>query len=790
VHLGRSLELLPVLYGIWLAGAAYVVLEPGLPDTLIAYMAADAGIQVVVTGHGGTAGPSGIPDGVTVVALDQLWQAPDGGTDSGTGLAEVPADALAYVCYTSGSTGRPKGVEIEHRALRNFVAWNTQALGLSGGDRDPFLAAPHFDGMVMDTWPALTAGATVVIPEGPLPVGAALQRWLLDQRITVAPLVTPLAESILDLTWPQDCALRAVMTGGEQLGPHPWNTLPFCVWNSYGPTEGTITSTAAPIPRDFPADRLPSIGRPIWNVSVHVLDEQLEPVPAGVTGELFLGGAGLARGYRGQPALTADRFIVHPVTGERLYRTGDFARFQPDGLIHFAGRRDGQVKLRGYRIELGEIEATLARYSGVHQVAVLADEVRGRARRLVAVIVPGTGEQVDADAVREWAGGQLPAYMVPAAIAVRPDPPRTTSGKLDRPALAAMFAELTAGSGQEFEAPQTPTQLALAGIWQDELGVSTPVGLHDNFFTLGGSSLTAVRVVQRVGTQLRATLDVGRFFQNPTVAAVARFVGAAEAADRADPPPDGTVVLLAGDISAPRAIYLIHALPGEVTIYLPLAGQLAGQQAAGAAVYGVRSPAILGEPATPAEGLIARYADDILVSADDRDMVLVGWSLGGVLAHDIARELAARGRPPALLGLLDPPLHEADRLAEDAAKALAATRHLSGVDRAAAVISELGIEDVLALAAPGERAAVARAVVCTTQLLAARRPGVGADLPVLCVRPAADLAASRPPDVVERWFPAPSLLYLDMTHFDLITTSAARDIGCALERELEELDGK
>ena len=329
---------------------------------------------------------------------------------------------LAYVIYTSGSTGQPKGVAVEHRALLNLVGWHRETYRVTETDRATQVAGVGFDACVWELWPYLTAGASIHIPDESIRTDPErLREWLVMEKITLSFLPTPLAEAVLGLEWPRDVALRALLTGGDRLRRYVPHDLPFEFVNHYGPTENTVVTTFGKVPFVSETESAPSIGRPIGNTQVYLLDEQMEPVPVGVAGEMYIGGEGLARGYWKRPEMTEEKFVVNPYgkrKGERLYRTGDLCRYRADGNIEFIGRRDEQVKIRGYRIELGEIEGVMGKHEGVKECVVVVREEEPGNKRLVGYVVRregvGTGVGTSPEELRGYLKEKLPEYMVPS----------------------------------------------------------------------------------------------------------------------------------------------------------------------------------------------------------------------------------------------------------------------------------------------------------------------------------------------------------------------------------------
>ncbi|MBV9706298.1 MAG: amino acid adenylation domain-containing protein [Chloroflexi bacterium] len=389
----RSLDMVVGLLGILKAGGAYVPLDPAYPPERLAFMLADAQISVLITQqHLTTRLPT---DGVRMVCLDSDEAILAKQSEADPVPSPMVTD-LAYVIYTSGSTGQPKGVEITHDSLLNLVFWHHHAFSVTPNDRATQVASMAFDALGWELWPYLTIGASVYLPDEDTRVAPVLLRdWLVENSITITFLPTLLAEHVMALEWPPTTSLRLLLTGADTLHHYPAPTLPFAVVNNYGPTEATVVSTSGRVfPTTHPAIP-PSIGYPIANTQVYILDEHLHQVPVGEPGELYIGGVGLAKGYLNRPALTAEKFIAHPFSDDpsaRLYRTGDLARYLPDGQVAFMGRTDHQVKIRGFRVELGEIETVLHQHPAVHQAVVTVREDVSGEKRLVAYVV--TGQQV------------------------------------------------------------------------------------------------------------------------------------------------------------------------------------------------------------------------------------------------------------------------------------------------------------------------------------------------------------------------------------------------------------
>jgi amino acid adenylation domain-containing protein len=501
VALERSAELVIALLAVLRAGAAYLPLDPSYPAGRIEFMLADARPAAVVTAR-----DMQLP---AEVDLPRLPAGPRPGNP-------------AYVIYTSGSTGRPKGVVIPHRGIVNRLAWMQAAYRLGPGDRVLQKTPVSFDVSVWEFFWPLLEGATMVLarPGGHGDPGY-LSRVIAAAGVTTTHFVPAMLESFLDSADLGACgSLRRVICSGEALpgllARRFAASLGADLHNLYGPTETSVDSTAWQCGTG-PGD--PPIGRPIANTRVFVLDRWLAPVPPGVAGELYIAGAGLARGYHRQPVLTAGRFVACPSgSGERMYRTGDLARWTADGVLEFAGRSDDQVKIRGFRIEPGEVAAVLAAAPGVRQAVVTAREHGPGDVRLVAYVVPADGAVAAGldGVVREFAARRLPEYMVPSAVLVLDALPLTLNGKVNRAALPAPdYAATVSDAG-----PRNEREAALCQLFAQVLGVER-VGVHDSFFDLGGHSLLAVRLVSWVRMTLGAELGIRAVFDAPTVAELA-----------------------------------------------------------------------------------------------------------------------------------------------------------------------------------------------------------------------------------------------------------------------------
>ncbi len=521
IRLPRGIDLVVAELAVFKTGAAIQPMDPAHPAERVAYMLAESRVTALVTAADDTAGA---PAHVPVVSVDDPGLS--GPADAGApARAAGPAEGhhLAYVVYTSGSTGRPKGVMVEHYQFANLAAWHRSRFGLTQGSRTTLVASPGFDFSLWEVWPTLTAGGQVHIPgTGTLLSAEELQRWLLEREIEVSLLPTALGIRLLDLPWPARTPLRKLCLGGEQLTRRPAPTLPFELVNAYGPTEITAIATTGDVaPASPDDDGPPSIGGPVDGAALYVLDPEMEPVPCGVTGELYIGGVGVGRGYVARPDLTAERFVPDPfgrVPGGRLYRTGDLVRMRQDGTIDFVGRADSQVKLRGYRVELGEIGSVLRGHPAVGDVHVMVRTAPGTGeQRLAAYVVPAAGERPDPEHLRRFLERSLPAYMIPGSFTALDRLPLTRNGKVDWRALPDP-AERAPRTGPA--APSEGTEARIAAVWCEVLGLRQ-VGRDDNFFDCGGHSLLLADVRTRLRTLFGRDIPIVKLFEFVTIRALA-----------------------------------------------------------------------------------------------------------------------------------------------------------------------------------------------------------------------------------------------------------------------------
>ncbi|HKS08829.1 MAG TPA: amino acid adenylation domain-containing protein [Pyrinomonadaceae bacterium] len=564
----RSLEMFVGVLGVLKAGGAYLPIDPNYPLERRNFMIEDSGASVVLT-----------PESINELVSK--------GLDHEAPTTDVDLDNLAYVIYTSGSTGRPKGVAVSHGALLNLVSWHNSTFNISASDRATLLAGVSFDASVWELWPYMSYGASLDLPPDDLrssPEG--LRDWITRRAVTISFVPTPVAEPMLALEWSFETKLRTLLTGGDRLHTWPTASFPFAVVNNYGPTENAVVSTSGLVGREGGAPgTAPTLGRPIGNVGIYIVDQRGEPVPVGVTGELWVGGDSQARCYLNRPGLSAEMFVPDALSGKagaRLYRTGDLARYLPNGEIEFLGRSGSQVKIRGHRIELGEIETALRETDGVREAVVNCWEQLPGDQCLVAYVVRDeSAVVVTSNDLRSTLREQLPDYMVPSFVVLLDELPLTDNGKIDRRALPVPAP----ANVHDDAAPRTPTEELLSNIWAQILRLRS-VGLHDNFFDLGGHSLLATQVVSRVRETFNVELLLRALFEHPTIAGLAQSIDTALQAEAVGTLTPIERVDRAGKLPlsfAQQRLWFIDKLSSGNTVYnIQVAVRLLGQLDRGA----------------------------------------------------------------------------------------------------------------------------------------------------------------------------------------------------------------
>ncbi|WP_430333760.1 non-ribosomal peptide synthase/polyketide synthase [Rhodococcus sp. ACT016] len=639
----RSVDLLVGMYAVLAAGGGYVPIDPDQPAERNAYILDTANpVLVLSTSRDGT----DLPGAEKVVRLDALDVSmySDAPVTDAERSAPLRPDNAAYVIFTSGSTGRPKGVAVAHGSVVNQLRWMQDEYPMNESDRVLLKTPSTFDASVWEfLWP-LQVGATAIVaaPDGHRDP-AYLANAIVEESINVVQFVPSVLAAVADELRGRAVALTRVFCGGEALTGSVVERVrrvsDASVINLYGPTEVTVQATRHEVSA-LDGVSVP-IGAPVWNTFAYVLDSRLRPVPAGVAGELYLAGVQVARGYFGRSNLTADRFVANPFSdsGARMYRTGDLVRWNASGELEYIGRTDFQVKLRGLRIELGEIEAALSAVPEIAQSAVLV-----RNDQLVAYVVPSPGSAVDESAVKAELSRSLASYMVPSTYVVLDAFPLNSSGKLDRKALPEPVSEATV-----FRAPANPVEEAVAGVFAEVLGVDR-VGLDDDFFALGGNSLIAVRVVARLKKRLGGDIRVQWLFGSPTVGRLADRLGSGHVAANDDTRGLGVLLpLRASGDAAP--LFCIHPVTGLSWSFAGLARSIDTNRP----IYGLQSPALSGGHELPGsiEEWASLYVDEIRRIQPHGPYHLLGWSMGGAIAHAMAVQLSVAGEEVATLAMLD-----------------------------------------------------------------------------------------------------------------------------------------
>ncbi|MFE9002125.1 non-ribosomal peptide synthase/polyketide synthase [Streptomyces sp. NPDC007875] len=624
------------------AGAAYLPVDPRYPAERCAFILDDArpALMVATTDtvrlleEAGGDRPALVLDDPAVRAA---WAAHSDAPPVPAGPASP--DEAAYVIYTSGTTGRPKGVVVTHRGIGNLAAAQNERFAIQADSSVLQFASPSFDAAVSEIVTALTAGATLVLaPAAELMPGPALAEVVARHGVTHATIPPTALAAVAPDGLP---GLRTLVVAGEPCPPHQveqWAPRLRMI-NAYGPTELTVCATMSD---PLTAGAAVPIGRPIAGTCAYVLDARLRPVPPGVAGELYVSGPGLARGYLGRGALTAERFVADPfgTPGGRMYRTGDLVRWSHDGQLTFVGRADEQLKVRGFRIEPGEIESVLLGHPDVAQAAVVLRESGPAGRRLTAYVVPHDGGRLDPMVLRKHLAGQVPDYMVPAAFVTLDTLPVTPHGKLDRPALPAPDTAGSTGGG----APRTPREEVLCGLFAEALGVGR-IGVEDNFFDLGGDSLTAAGLVSRVNLAFGTAVSIAALFDSPTVEGLAERLTAGDEGDPLD------VVLPLRGTGGAEPVFCLPPAGGLSWTYAGLLRHIDPEHP----VYALQARGLARDEPLPESvaAMAEDYLEQIRAIQPHGPYHLLGWSLGGVLGHLIATRLQAAGEHVATLAILD-----------------------------------------------------------------------------------------------------------------------------------------
>jgi amino acid adenylation domain-containing protein len=660
ICMDRGIEMLVALLGVLKAGAAYVPLDPAHPQRRLQRMFQDSSPEVVLTQKHLQAAISEWGHALPLLDLSSAappWKDQPENNPDRASLGPTPQH-VACIIYTSGSSGVPKGAMIEHRSIVNLVR-DLRSVQLSPEDVVGQVSNTSFDAATFEIWGALAAGAQIAgIAQKETISPLVLAEKIKETRTSVLLLTTALFNQIASDAPNSLAGLRCLLFGGEVAEPRRVARVlsvakPEHLLHLYGPTETTTYSTRYEV-KSINDDRKVPIGQPVSNTLIYVLDARGDPAPLGVPGDMYIGGAGLARGYLNRPELTAERFVPNPFAqqaGARMYRTGDLGRWLADGNIEFLGRSDAQVKIRGFRIELGEIEARLLECAGVRQAVVMVREDTPEEKRLVAYYVmdeesAGAGAQPEMGAMRRHLSGCLPEYMVPAAYVRLQRLPLTPHGKLDRNALPQ--PQSSAYAVREYEEPQGEMESRVAGIWAEVLSIER-VGRHDNFFELGGHSLLAMRLVERLRQQ-KFHLDVHTIFTNPILSGMAarvmENVDGRQDLERNNKFQHSSLVELKVGNPSVQPFFLIHPVGGYVSCYSELALGLEYE----GPVFGLQ---IAGTVSPTIEQMAGKYLEAVRSVQPQGPYLLGGWSMGGVVAYEMARQLNCVGECISVLVMLD-----------------------------------------------------------------------------------------------------------------------------------------
>ncbi len=652
----RSLEMVVGLLGILKAGGAYVPLDPEYPMSRLDFMLQDTQAKILLTQKRLT---ECLPESMAkVVCLDADWKQISLFSNENP-VSNATAENLAYIIYTSGSTGQPKGVMVPHRGVCNHLLWMQTAFELTKEDRVLQKASSSFDVSVLELfWPLLAGLRLILAKPGGHQDSAYLAKLIAEQKITFLHAVPSMLQVLLEEQEIDACKCLRYVTSGAEALPNELKERFFArmsaqLYNAYGPTEASIGVIYGRCNRGS-HQRLVPIGLPIANTQIYVLDSRLQPQPIGVPGELYIGGVGLARGYLNQPELSSERFIPDPYNqklGARLFKTGDLARYQSDGNIEYLGRIDHQVKIRGFRIELGEIEVTLSQHPRVRETVVLAREDISGNKHLVAYFVTYRLQVPTTSELRNFLMELLPNYMVPS-IFVRLDAlPLTSNGKVDSRALPVPDQERP-DLERAFVVPRDTVELQLTQIWSEVLSINT-IGVRDNFFDLGGHSLLAVRLFAQIKKIFGKALPLAALFQAATVEQLATILRQSE------PALWSPLVAIQTSGSKPP-LFCIHEIDGHILFYRKLALYLDAEQP----IYGLQAQGLDGKhaPLSRIEDMAALYISKIRTVQPHGPYFLVGYSLGGVIAFEMAQQLQAQGQEVAMLALIDSSLQKAIKL--------------------------------------------------------------------------------------------------------------------------------
>jgi amino acid adenylation domain-containing protein len=695
VYLERSVEMMVALLGILKSGGFYLSLATNSPRERLVALFEEARVPLVLTRQSLAANIAGMAAGIVCLDQDEvsLESYPGSSLDSGA----TPENA-AYMIHTSGSTGVPKRVVVEHRQLVLHCRTFAEHVGLQPGWSFAAVQSPAVDGSKTTLYVALlTGGCLHMISEDRATDAEALGDYMVEHRIDVLKLAPSYLATLMSAGESERLMPRRLLIYGGEGAPRNWSDRlarmapGLMIFSNYGPTEATVSNSMYRVRagqlHDVP---LVPLGRPLPHVRYYLLDRDLQPVPVGVAGELVIAGLQVSRGYQRQPHLTAERFLPDPFSGEpgaRMYRSGDLVRHLPDGELETLGRTDHQVKIRGFRVELGEIEALLAGHSAITTCSVIAREDKSGEKRLIAFVAARAGEEPAAAELRSFLRDRLPEHMVPAAFVFLDELPRTLQGKVDQRALVVP-ARMDILGGESYMAPRNAVEQRMAEIWSEVLGRER-IGVHDNFFDLGGHSLLAVRLIARIRHEFGRGLPISALFQGATVEHLAALLMEQDAPRRS-----ALVELQAGKGRPP--FFCVHPAGGNVFCYVELARRLGEEQP----FYGLQRPDLQVELGS-IEAMAAHYLEAVRSVQPEGPYRLGGWSLGGVVAFEMARQLQEGGETVDSLVLIDSFAPGSDGRSEAMDETSLLSRfagdlvRLAGHDPGALSLPDLGAEPTL-----------------------------------------------------------------------------------------------
>lgn len=654
IAIDRSIDMIVGILGILKSGAGYVPLDPDFPSERLEYMLEHSKCRYVLTNEQNK--QLSVFSNVSIISIDGDKQPISVMPTTRTNIDLSPDDPC-YVIYTSGSTGKPKGVQIPHSSAINFLMAMQKRPGMSSDDVFCAVTTLSFDIAVLELYLPLISGAKVVIVSRETALfGEQLKAILENKKVTIMQATPASWRLLIHAGWKGSDDFKS-LCGGE---PFPKDLASdlidrVCeVWNMYGPTETTVWSTCKRIEH---TNGPILIGKPIDNTTIYIFDDDMNLCPIGVPGELYIGGAGLATGYLFREDLTRERFIKNPLDPSKLiYKTGDLARYHQNGDLECLGRNDGQVKVRGYRIELGEIESVLASHSHVKQQVVIVREDRPGDVRIVAYYISSTGSEIPESELREHLKDKLPAYMIPAHFVRLYKFPMTLNEKIDRKELPPPFGEKTISEDDHFIAPSSKTEIALAKIWSEEIGVER-IGKDDDFFNLGGHSLLSVRVFNRIHDELGADIQLSVLFESSTLSELANEIDKIDSKDTAavrsniNIPSDWKSLVGIRPSGKNAPLFFIHGVGGNVLNYRKLLKHIDPNTP----IFGLQSPGVDGktELAESIHDMASIYAEEICMIDPIGPYTIVGGSMGGLLALEVARILKEQNREVKQLIMFD-----------------------------------------------------------------------------------------------------------------------------------------